>query len=238
MITSLQNPLIKTYAKLHQKKYRTRTNLFIVEGEHLVEEAQKAGVIKAIFATKPYTQFDDVTHVNDSVMKKLSDTDHIPKIIAICTQSLTSKTHDHVLILEHIQDPGNLGTLLRSALAFNFKTIVLDDTVDLFNAKAIRSTQGALFHLSFKFMTTEEFKTEHPDFTYIVTDVAAQDKIQKPQGKIALILGNEGTGVIPSTKALADLSLGIPIDNIESLNVGVAGSIIMQQLNGQPFLYE
>jgi TrmH family RNA methyltransferase len=129
-----------------------------------------------------------------------------------------------------------LGTLLRSALAFGFTTIVLDDTVDLYNPKVLRSTQGAIFHLSFLTMSATTFKENHPDYTLIATAVHGNATTTKPKGKYALILGNEGAGIKDETLALADAFITIPITTMESLNVAVAGSIIMHQLNGVPFI--
>jgi TrmH family RNA methyltransferase len=235
MITSLQNPLIKDIAKLHQKKYRHATNTFIIEGDHVIEEARKNHLVKTIITTNKDTHYSDAIIVSESVMKKLSSTHHIPTVIAVCTMQLSTTLTDRVLILEHIQDPGNLGTLLRSALAFGFETIVLDEAVDLYNPKVLRSTQGALFHLSFLTMSAPEFKAKHPDYTLIATAVNGNTTIVKPKDKYALILGNEGSGIHKDTLAIADTIITIPMATMESLNVAVAGSIIMHQLNGIPF---
>ncbi len=236
MITSLQNSLIKDIAKLNQKKYRHITNTFIIEGEHLLEEALKHQIIKTIITTEKHPKYKDALIVSESVMKKLTSTHHLPTVIAVC--NMVSKKHlsDRVLILEHIQDPGNLGTLLRSALAFGFTTVVLDDSVDLYNPKVLRSTQGALFHLSFLTMSARAFKDKYPEYTLIATAVHSKTTTKKPKGKYALILGNEGSGIQAETLAISDATITIPITNMESLNVAVAGSIIMYQLNGIPFM--
>ncbi len=236
MITSLQNSLIKSVAKLNQKKYRHATNQFIIEGEHLLEEALKHDVVETIITTNKDTEYDNALIVSEAVMKKLTTTQHVPTLIAVCNMNQKKALADHVLILEHIQDPGNLGTLLRSALAFGFTTIVLDETVDLYNPKVLRSTQGAIFHLSFLTMSARAFKTKHPDYTLIATAVASDKIMDKPKGKYALILGNEGSGIKAETLAISDAVVTIPMTSMESLNVAVAGSIIMHQLNGGSFI--
>ena len=148
-ITSVNNQLIRDMAKLHQKKYRDELGLFLIEGFHLYEEALKMDVIKTIFTTDDIIQGHNVIHVSQSVLEKLAKTNNPQKIICVCEKFKRENVYDRVLILEGIQDPGNLGTLLRSALAFDFKTIILDKTVDIYNDKVIRSTQGAMFKLNF-----------------------------------------------------------------------------------------
>jgi TrmH family RNA methyltransferase len=237
MITSVDNPTIKKIAKLKQKKYRDLEHVFIVEGEHLVEAAQKHGYVKKIFASKPYKQYPYAELVSEHVMKKMTDAQNPPRIIALCDQLKEKPLTDKVLILEHIQDPGNLGTLLRSALAFGFNTVILDQTVDLYNPKVLRSTQGALFHLSIHQMRALDFIHDHKDYTIYATHVKSKNSpLKKPTNKLALILGNEGNGIKEETLSHSDITINIPTKNVESLNVAIAGSIIMHALSDTPFL--
>ncbi len=220
-------------AKLHQKKYRDETKQFIVEGEHLVIEAQKAHVVIDIYALEAMPRFSNAELVSEAVMKKMTNTKQAPKVIAICKQQFNQFLSDKVLILEHLQDPGNVGTLLRSALAFDFKTIVLDDCVDIFNPKVIRATQGALFQLSFLSMDVEAFNKKYPRYQLLVTAVDKTARHPRPIPPFALVLGNEGQGVKAATKKLSNQSVHIPTVNVESLNVAVAGSILMQALSNE-----
>ena len=166
-------------------------------------------------------------------MEKLSYTKTPQPIMAVChKKDNILKHYDRVLILDGVQDPGNLGTILRSALAFGFKQIVMSpDCVDFYNDKALRSTQGAVFHLD---IVRDDLSHVIPELQKLGVRVIATslhnassiDDI-KPTDKMAFIMGNEGNGVRDETIAMSDASLYIPIDTMESLNVGVAAGIVM-----------
>ncbi len=230
-ITSVNNQLIKDTTKLHKKKYRDELEMFLIEGYHLYEEALKMDVIKTIFTTDDIIQGHNVIHVSQSVLEKLTRINSPQKIICICKKLKREEINNRVLILEGIQDPGNLGTLLRSALAFDFKTIILDNTVDIYNEKVIRSTQGAMFKLNFIEMNTIEFMEKNRDFTFIGTSLNGEplESIRAVK-KIALILGNEGNGLSLDVLTKTTNNVTIKINEVESLNVGVAGSIIMHKI--------
>ena len=150
-ISSVNNEFIKETAKLNNKKYRDLTNTFLIEGEHLVKEAKKNNLIKTIIVLEDFQYETDLNKVivTKEVMKKLSDNPSIPKIMAIVYKKECTRIGNKVLILDRLQDPGNLGTIIRSAVAFGFNTLILsDDTVDLYNPKVIRSTQGMLFNIN------------------------------------------------------------------------------------------
>ncbi len=231
-ITSVNNPLVKDAVKLQQKKYRDMFSLFVVEGYHLFEEAKKFDIIKYIFTTDRSIQGDNVHYVTNQVLVKLTKTKTPQKVVCICHKIKKEEISDKVLILERIQDPGNLGTLLRSALAFNFKTVVLDNTVDLYNDKVIRGTQGAMFYLNIIEMKASDFIKENPEFKVYGTALNG-DKLEsiKPSKKMAVILGNEGQGVTSNLLEETYQNITIKTSGVESLNVGVAGSIIMHYLN-------
>jgi len=231
-ITSVNNQLIKDMSKLHQKKYRDELGLFLIEGYHLYEEALKMDVIKTVFTTDDIIQGHNVIHVSQSVLEKLTKTNNPPKIVCVCHKIKREKVYDRVLILEGIQDPGNLGTLLRSALAFGFKTVILDNTVDIYNPKVIRSTQGAMFKLNFIEMNTLDFMILHRDFEYLGTSLKGENITSiKVSKKVAVILGNEGNGLSLDVLKKSTKNITIEINEVESLNVGVAGSIIMYHIN-------
>ncbi len=231
-ITSVNNQLIRDMAKLHQKKYRDELGLFLVEGYHLYEEALKMDVIKTIFTTDEIIQGHNVIHVSQSVLEKLAKTNNPQKIVCVCEKLRREKIYDRVLILEGIQDPGNLGTLLRSALAFDFKTVILDNTVDIYNDKVIRSTQGAMFKLNFIEMNTLDFMNLYRDFEFLGTSLNGERlETVRAVKKVALILGNEGNGLSLDVLKNTTKNITIKINEVESLNVGVAGSIIMHHIN-------
>lgn len=214
--------------KLHQKKYRKQRGLFLVEGYHLYEEAKKADVIEHVFTTDPVIVGTNVTYVSDIVLQKLANAQQPQGIVTVCRIVTNKDVGDQVLLLDHVQDPGNLGTLLRSALAFGFDTIVLDNTVDVYNDKVLRSTQGAIFHLNLHETDIETFMQNNPGHTYIGTTMQGLELDDVvPTKQVGILLGNEGAGLTEQLQTKTLYNITIPMHQTESLNVGVAGSIIM-----------
>lgn len=238
IITSLTNQEVKYLDKLKQRKYREKEKKFLVEGEHLVEEAKKKHVLEKIIVLEN-TLFDfDIPKlvVTKEVMKKLSSLDTPPNIIGLCKMMEEQEVGNRILVLDSIQDPGNLGTIIRSAVAFHIDTIILsENTVDLYNPKVIRSTQGMIFHINMirgnleeKLMILKEKNI--PIYTTNVED-GEDIKSVKELNKFALIMGNEGNGVRSEIAKLADKKIYIPMNPVvESLNVAVATSILLYEL--------
>jgi len=227
-ITSVNNPTVKAVTKLHQKKYRNESGQFLVEGYHLYEEAQKAGIVRQVFTTDESIQGDHVVHVSDHVLEKLAQVKQPQGVLAVCQKPSTEQVTERVLLLDRIQDPGNLGTLLRSALAFGFTTVVLEDTVDVYNDKVLRSTQGAIFSLHLYEQSIQSFMASHPEYQYIGTAMTGTELDDaSPLDPIGLILGNEGSGVAAELLVSTAFNVTIPMQGTESLNVGVAGGILM-----------
>ena len=231
-ITSINNQLVKDTTKLHQKKHRDKTGLFLVEGYHLYEEALKSGEIETVFTTDETITGDNVITVTPQVLEKLSQIKTPQAVLSVCKKVYKRELSDKVLILQEVQDPGNLGTLMRSALAFGFKTIVLDNTVDIYNDKVLRSTQGAIFKMNIIESNTNDFMEKYTDYTYYGTEMFGSDLLTvfKPS-KVAIILGNEGSGLSQETLENTAQNITIKMQETESLNVGVAGSIIMHYFN-------
>lgn len=237
VITSLDNKKIKEYAKLLKKKYRDLNNKFLIEGRHLVLEALKSGYLEEVILT-----YDEVipievkkTYVTKEVIKKLTNVLSVPDIVGVCKKLEEKEIGDKVIVLDGLQDPGNLGTIIRSAVAFGVDTIVLsDDCVDLYNDKVIRATQGMIFHINIVKRNLLEFlpriKNEYQIIGTKVTHGIEISDIDL-QDKYAFILGNEGQGVKEEVLDLCDCYANILMDDMcESLNVGVASSIIMYEL--------
>ena len=232
MITSLTNEKIKEYSKLSQSKYREEKGLFIVEGPHLVDEANKLGLLVEVITTDPNVSG---TLVSDAVMKKLSNTVHPVKVLGICKFIKKTELTSKVLVLDTISDPTNLGTLLRSAIAFGFDTIFLSNgSVDCYNDKVIRGSQGAIFKINIikgdLIAFLEKIKKTHQILgtnVRIGKDVATVEL--KPN--LALILGNEARGMCEEANNFTDDNLFIKMHNTESLNVSVAGSILMYEIS-------
>lgn len=239
IITSLDNKKIKNLSKLLIKKYRDEEGKFLVEGEHLVIEAQKAGVLLEVIRCEDYEIDYDVPTlvVSYEVIKKLSNTQNPQKVIGVCKKLETSKIGDRAVILDNIQDPGNLGTIIRSCVAFNVDTIVVSpNTVDLYNDKVLRSSEGMIFHIDVLKRDLETLIDELHFDNYVVygTKVdggSSVDSINVPL-KYAIVMGNEGAGVSNEVLEKCDNYLYIPMNtSCESLNVGVATSIILYELS-------
>lgn len=239
LYTSIENKKIKELKKLNTKKYRDLNNLFIVEGEHLVLEAYKNGVLKELILEEN-TKLNlnvETNYATYNVLKYISNLDTPNKIIGICEKLNKNLVGNRVLILDDIQDPGNLGTIVRSAVAFNIDTIVLSkNTVDLYNPKVIRATQGMIFHINIIEKNLIEFisnlkQNQYKIFSTNVVNGKNIKNVEKGE-KFAIIVGNEGKGVSNEVNSLCDEFIYIEMNNkCESLNVAVATSIILYELS-------
>lgn len=246
-ITSLKNEWVKRTASLKQKKYRVREGLFLVEGKRAVSEARDSGWdIDCYFYTQLPEGWEDPVesetvyyHVTDAVFRKAADTEDpqgIGALVRMPQQKLQDFAPDKglVLVLAGIQDPGNAGTLIRSADAMGAVGVVcLDGTVDLYNPKVVRSTMGSLFHLPvFTNVGVRELadwaKAKHiPLWATALKGAEDVTKTTFPPCS-ALILGSEGNGVPEVLLAMADKKVKIPMfGHAESLNVAIAGSILL-----------
>ena len=235
--SSKNNEFIKEIKKLNTKKYRDITNTYLVEGEHLVTEAINMKVAKYVILEQNFkfeTDLDKFLVTND-ILKYISNLDNPQKVMAVCNKNEDVKIGNKILILDDIQDPGNLGTIIRSCVAFNIDTLVLsENTVDLYNSKVIRASQGMIFKLNIITTNIIDFIKKLDDsYKIIGTDVTSGKKISnfKNIDKFAIIMGNEGNGLSKEARSLCNDYIYIPINsNCESLNVGVAASIIMYEL--------
>lgn len=239
LITSLDNKKIKKYLKLKNKKYRDSEKLFLIEGTHLVEEAIKNNLLVDLLVLEGenFNYSYEITYVSSNIMKKLSNMESIPSVIGV-VKFLEPKeiTGNKVLILDDIQDPGNLGTIIRSSLAFNVSDIILSiNSVDLYNDKVIRSTQGMLFKVNIIRSDLKDIilNLKQDGYTILGTDVKdGIDVKELDVDKFALVMGNEGQGVSREIKSMCDKNLYIKMNSrVESLNVGVATSILLYELN-------
>jgi len=236
-ITSVDNKKVIAWTKLQDKKYRDLSSSFLIEGEHLLLEALKNQVVEEIVVTDDYVYDENIPHyqVSLNIMKKLSNLTTPPKVMALCHKIDEGEITAKVILLDGIQNPGNLGTIIRSALAFNFKTIVLgDNTVDIYNEKVIRATEGMIFSVNILKRNLLNYVYELKEKSYLIvgTDVKEGIDIKKVKGdKIALIVGNEGNGISEDLAKACDKLVNIKMNSeCESLNVSVAASILMYEL--------
>lgn len=240
-ITSINNEYIKEISKLNEKKYRDKSNKYLIEGLHLVTEALKYDIIDTIIIREDFSYETNIKHiiVSNEVMKKLSDNPSIPKIMAVVNKKESTIKGNKILLLDRLQDPGNLGTIIRSAVAFNFDTIILsNDTVDLYNSKVLRSTQGMLFNINIlrQDLTSVINELKNNNYTIYGTKVDNGNDVKEINkiNKFALIIGNEGTGISDNILKQCDKYLYIKMNNnCESLNAGVAASILMYEMGNK-----
>jgi len=239
LYSSIENKKIKNIKKLNTKKYRDEIGKFIVEGEHLVIEAYKKGVLEEIVLEENTDIEIDVakSYVTLNVLKYISSLDNPSKIIGICKKIDNNIIGNKILMLDEIQDPGNLGTIIRSCVAFNIDTIILGkDCVDVYNSKVLRATQGMIFNINIIEENLLEIipKLINSGYTVYGTKVNGGKSLKSVEKseKFAIIMGNEGKGVHSSILDLCSDYIYIDMNkNCESLNVGVATSIILYELD-------
>ena len=240
MISSLDNEKIKKLVKLQMKKYRDLYKEYVIEGEHLIGEANKVNSIIEVFVVEGYEYNIDcpVTVVSRNVMKKISTMDTPSNVIALCKKVINKNIGRKILLLDEIQDPGNLGTIIRSSVAFGIDTIILsENTVDLYNPKVLRGTQGMYNFINIFSMNSksaiEDIKSRGIKVygTNVINGVDVKSLSDEDKYSFCLIVGNEGNGVREEVLELCDKNLYIKMnENVESLNVGVACSILLYEL--------
>ncbi len=236
-IESLENKKVKEWAKLKIKKYRDQKGLFLIEGDHLLKEALKKNCVQEILANDVRFKVEGILfyEVSEAILKKLSSQDSGTSVLAVCKKQNSREIKGNVCILDGIQDPGNLGTILRSCVAFNIDTLVSSlDAVDFYNEKVIRASEGNLFHLNLIKTDLKEMikDLKKQDYFIYATNVHKGTNIKEMtlNNKYAIIMGNEGQGVRKEIQKLADELLYIPMrEGVESLNVGVATSILLYE---------
>ena len=181
--------------------------------------------------------YSNKNYVSLNVMKYISELDSVPKIIGICKKMNEKELGNKILVLDEIQDPGNLGTIIRSGVAFNVDTIVLSkNSVDVYNPKVIRATQGMIFNINIIIRDLESFIPELKNNGYKIYGTRVDNgknikNIEKIE-KTCIIMGNEGNGVSKSILDMCDEYIYIDMNaSCESLNVAVATSIILYELD-------
>ena len=253
IITSKDNELIKHVRKLKDKKYRDEYNEYVVEGIKIVEEAVKENVkIKQIIICNDTTKTYEIpTHimleiakyeciyVTDKIFNLITQVTNPQGIMAIIEKNSEKNqidyTQDIILVLDDVQDPGNLGTILRTADSIGLNQIVVSKgTADAFNSKVVRSTMGAIFRI--KIVETEnliqsikEMKKHH--FKLMVTSLQTENSIYDINfNKKIIVIGNEANGVSKEIQDMADEKAKIPmLGRTESLNASVAAGIVMYE---------
>ncbi|MCP4336726.1 MAG: RNA methyltransferase [Mycoplasma sp.] len=226
IITSTENLRVKKWKKLLSKKGRKEFNQFLIEGKNSIKEAMSAGFVKEIITTNE--NYEGIL-VTPAIIKKITGSENPQDIVAVCSLPTEKPIKDRILVLRNIQDPGNVGTLIRTAKSFGFSDVIVQGA-DPYSDKSLRSSQGAIFHINIIY--TKEainYIKELPNIIATLLDKKAKpfNKL-KPKEPFALVMGNEGKGIDLEIKKICTEKIYIPI-NFESLNVAVAGGIIMNE---------
>jgi len=250
-IRSLQNPQVKAWSALLTKKGRDAADAFLVEGAHLVTEALRSGFAVDTVIYVPGTAAAEEAArlagrdgrwmpVSEQVMEKITET-RSPQGVAAVVRKRSAGLDEllrhppvgALVAIDGIQDPGNLGTVIRSADAAGAVGILLGaGTVDVYNPKTIRATMGSLFHLPIVPCDLAEAlpRARALGVRVVATSLGATRSCYEAPlgGSVCFLLGNEGAGVSPALEALADESVIIPMrGKAESLNVAMAATVLL-----------
>lgn len=240
IIRSKANNLVKQIKKLQQKKYRTSS--YLIEGWHLLEEAGAAGAtFEHILVLEEYAErvagLPNVSLVTPDIMQDLADSKSPQGVLAqlaLPRQDLPTSLTGKFLVLEDVQDPGNVGTMIRTADAAGFDGIFLTDkSADIYNIKVLRSMQGSHFHLPIYRLPVEELVRylQAQGLPILATTLSSQSvdyKDFQPGPSFAMVMGNEGQGISAYMEEVADQLVHISMPGqAESLNVAIAAGILM-----------
>lgn len=238
-ITSLQHPIVKHLVKLRtNRSYRTAEKRALIVGENLVKEIPLK-VLFAVDAIPPGLKAEKSFVVTSAIMKKITGLEH-PEGLAAEVEMPPEASFDTIkrlLVLDGISDPGNMGALIRTALALGWEgAYITSNSCDPFNDKALRAAKGATFRLPLSFGSWDDLRglISRNEITPMAADMGGVNirEVKRNQG-IALVLGNEARGISPEAKNLCT-KVAIPMSGkMESLNVAVAGGILMYCLENQ-----
>ena len=244
IITSKANSVVKNAKKLHQKKYRK--SAYLIEGWHLFEEAVQAGVtIEKIFALESYRDqlaiFPQTVWVSEDILLDLADSQTPQGIVAVVQKEEVGQadfSQGKFLFLEDVQDPGNVGTIIRTADAVGFTGVIVSDkSADIYSLKTLRSMQGSHFHLPIYRMSSQRLLKEAKEAAIpVLATTLSKDSVDyrelPPIENFVLVMGNEGQGISPLMAESADQLVHISMKGqAESLNVAVAAGILIFHLS-------
>lgn len=238
-INSRTNNYIKILSQLNTKRSIKEQGLFLVEGGNLILEAIQSGIVLDLLITdkEMYSIYQvEKTLVTEEIIAKLSNNNTNRGAIAVCRfepLSVNLNFVNKIVVLENINNPGNLGTIIRSALAFGFDAVLtLGDSVFVYNDKVIRSAQGALFKIPVMQMSniTDSLKEFKP-YRFVLSDASLDlETVEIKDKKFALVFGNEANGITDNLlNEWKGKDIKINIKNIESLNLSVAAGIALNK---------
>lgn len=248
-ITSTSNETIKYFISLNDKKTRMNAKRFIVEGYHLVNEASKTNLLEAVISSdeKELKKINNVKRylVSDAIINKIATTKNPQNILGIVKMldhnitnlvPIIKENKTKLIMLDDVNDPGNLGTIIRTAAGLGYDGIIMSpNTVDLYNEKVIRSTQGVMFKIPIiKANLQEVIKLLKKEKVFCIGTALTNAKDVKhitKKDKFAICLGNEAKGISKEVLDSMDENVRIAMKNdVESLNVSIAAGIIMYEM--------
>ncbi|TDQ39169.1 TrmH family RNA methyltransferase [Aureibacillus halotolerans] len=246
-ILSVQNPLIKQCKKLKAKKYREEQGQFLIDGQHLLQEAISAQLsLEYIFydpnrCDPPQNTDAECIECSEEIIRALSDTPSPQGIIAVAempNEPDSDLSAGRYVLLDDVQDPGNVGTIIRTAEVLGMTGVVLGEhCADVYSSKTIRSTQGALFHIPILRRNLQAFTEElHQHHIPLLATAMNGESLEEAEVPLnfAILFGNEGKGVSPALLDKAAQLLTIPMaGKTESLNVTVAAGIVLYRLHSK-----
>ncbi|MDR1700061.1 MAG: RNA methyltransferase [Lachnoclostridium sp.] len=253
IIESSQNPRIKRIIRLRKSaKIRNQYDCFIVEGWKTVREAIDIGLAEKIYVSMSETDLlgdklpeaADIEIVSDQIFSLISDTTTPQGVLAIVRKpkfdlnEITKRKNSSLLCLEGIRDPGNMGTIIRTAEGAGFDGLILSkETVDIYNPKTVRATMGSIFRVPF--FVSEDFHTDlsglkRDGFQLYAAHLHGERKFyeERDHGKIGILIGNEAAGLSKNISDLADVRIFIPMEGkLESLNAAICAGILMYEVH-------
>lgn len=234
-ISSKNNERVKFACSLKDNKYRKIHKMFLAETFKSLQMALSTNSVVEVFTLNYLDIPEEIPQnlVSEEVLKKLSSNVNPEGIVFIAKmQESVIKDPHKILYLDNISDPGNMGTLIRTALAFSYDLVaVSENSVSIYNEKVVNSSKGAIFAIPVVTAKLSDYKSTHQILVTNLSKNAIDFEKVKVEDKFVLVLGNESHGVSKEVSKLASQEIIIPIKNIDSLNVAVAGGILMNKIH-------
>lgn len=234
-IDSKNNQKIISCFKLKNPSYRNVKKLFLSEGIYNLKMALEENIVKEIYTLSPLDFVDEniIQYiVNEDIIKKLSSSKNPQGIVFV--SSFINKTinqNNHLVYLDNIQDPGNLGTIIRTALALNYDGVILSKgCCSIYNDKAIASSKGAIYKIPICEGNISDFKNTHKIISSTLKDSSISLNEISKIDKFVVCFGNESHGISLDVESNSDIFIKIPMSNIDSLNVAVSAGIILYKI--------